>query len=393
MDGGVAVAPRTKRVPRGRLAVLVGALVASPLLCELGLRWCLFGTSDLARSVGSDLRRAGLYVPTRFDERYWKLTILFDPELEERYETVLELDPLLGWRNGLFVPPDYAHPLEGSLGSRRPVVFYGASFVQPALAAHLHQGPLDDRFGLLTYGVNAWGMGQCWLLMQASLRRFDGRDPIVLLGMQVEADLDRPSLTFRNAAKPSFALDESGSIVVEPFEPARVRDHLAEHPVGIRSFVWAWLTGPKSPLPGVRERHAEERREHEDQALALHEKLLVEMRLLAESIGGSFALVVFHDADVLQPDSERSELERALLAFCERSRIPYLDTRLVVEAAVASGLELNDLYEPPNTHAGGHPTELGQQVIVRSVERLLEGHSDRLDRHENPYTDLFPLAR
>lgn len=355
------------------------ALLLGPLLAEIGLRWLLFGTGELAQSIGAGLRKPALFARAKADDRLWILRNLMDPELLERYEQGLELDPHFGWRNEWLVPPDYEHPLLDLIEDRAPVPFYGASFVRSTLSAGLHLRPLGAKYALLPYGVGGFGMGQALAVARRTLPAFEGRAPLVLLGVQLEADPHRALLGFRAAAKPRAALDAEGKLVLEPFDAAHTREHVTHHPLGIRSYVLAWLFGPASPLPGVRDAQNQRLERDLDRAARVNEAIVIEFDRHAEAIGGELGVLLFHEPNALNPGLSENDqrLEHDFVRFLEEHEVRYVNTRRLLEREIAAGNGLEKFYEPFETAAGLHPSLEGYSLFLEGIETLLEGGTDR----------------
>ena len=152
-------------------------------------------------------------------------------------------DQRVGWTSDLFRPGDYAHVDESRVGDRRPILLFGDSFSagvtsqEVRFQALLDKSPLGAHFALLNYGVPGYGLDQTYLLMREVLdRRTDG-NPIVIVGLLVDDDLDRCLLSFRNWPKPRLFV-ESGRLIEPRGAVPTVSEYLAGHPNLPVSYAW-----------------------------------------------------------------------------------------------------------------------------------------------------------
>ncbi|QDU65659.1 hypothetical protein [Engelhardtia mirabilis] len=380
------VAPTAKR-RRGRQWVLVASLLAIPLVAELGLRWMLFGADPAARALGQGLRRAGLYAHPDRDEAYWKLRGRFEPQLVERIDEHMEPDPMVGWRAAELLNEALHHAFEDRLGERRPVLFFGASFVTPNYTGYVNDSELGATHGLLTYGVSGFGLGQSMLLARSTLPRFEGRRPLVLLAVVIDADLPRAALAVREGAKPSFALNGDGDLVQRPFEPGTLAEVAEREPVGIASYLLAWLAGPASPFGAPIQARDLDPTDRERELLDLNLELIAAARDDAEAAGGEFALVLFNGPKTLaQPPSA---IERDLLERLELRGIAYLDSRRLFDAARAAGAPPSAFFWPAGHLRQNHPNPDGEVLIAGMLQLAIGGHRDSRDGAADPYAQAF----
>src|SRR5690606_21886828 len=178
---------------------------------------------------GWRLRRAGIYADAQSDDDYWKLEHGLRRPGER--DSFVHRDAKLGWLDPRLAPGSYAHVGEGDLRGRRPVLLYGDSFAAcTTAAADCWEGLLerDPELGathvLLNHGTAAFGLDQILLLVRASLPRWRGRDPLVVVGIFVEDALDRSLLAFRGCPKPRFELDADGRLVERAVEDVPIEE-------------------------------------------------------------------------------------------------------------------------------------------------------------------------
>ena len=92
------------------------------------------------------------------------------------------------------------------------MLLFGDSFCECATPPEecwqglLERSPLGPRFALVNYGTGGYGLDQVLLLARRVLDRWRGRDPLVVVGILVDDDLDRDALALRNFPKPRFRL-------------------------------------------------------------------------------------------------------------------------------------------------------------------------------------------
>jgi hypothetical protein len=218
---------------------LAAATLLGLVLLEGSLRFLLFSDSALARRFGAELRRPANF-SSRFSGReYWKLATLFEdgPDVRPHY------DARFGWLNPDVDPATLRHADEPLLAGRRPVLFFGDSFgecfVPPEQCWQglLERSPLAGEYRLLNYAAKGYGLDQMLLLMRAVLDLHLAARPVVVIGIQVEDDLDRCYLALRDYPKPYFTA-EGDELVLQPIEHASRRDFVRADPVGIRSYAW-----------------------------------------------------------------------------------------------------------------------------------------------------------
>jgi hypothetical protein len=359
--------------PRGRgrkwlwrgLLVLVAAVVV-PELC---LRAILFRDLPGCDRLEAELRDAPSYFQ-RFEEGYWTSLVRFSEKA--RKDPIPGYDPVLGWRSRLIEAQSFAHPDEPKLGDRRPVLLYGDSFAQCLTRPRacwqglMERSALRSTHGLLNYGVGGFGIDQTYLMLRSSLGRFAEREPIVIVSVMLDDDLDRAVLPFRCWPKPRFHLEDGRLVEPEPVEEG-VEAYLERHPAGVVSWLWRLLIY-RGPLPDGLAPDAEA---HDREVRALARALFEAMQ--AELAGRAtpwFVLVfqgesVFRDEDPPWQDAFLTDLLREL-------EIPF----------VHSARELRGHQQETGTPAedyfgiAGHYGPLGNEVVFGTLLRGLRGEFD-----------------
>ena len=250
----LAPATASPRQPnkRLRLAVLVLALLAGPLLAEGLLRFMIFSSSQ----PGDTVRDPRLYAGPAHDDDFYKLQYLLAPP--ERRRPPPGYDPVMGWVGHAIEPGTYAHRDAETIAARRPVLLYGASYaqcasglVQSACFQHVMAGSdLADDYAMLNYGVGNAGLDQAYLMLKHTLDDHAGQKPVVVIGLVLETDFDRCMLTFRGWAKPHFTVTETGELTLDGPVIEGTDAFLAAHPLSLRSYLWRLLLNSPGWLPG-----------------------------------------------------------------------------------------------------------------------------------------------
>lgn len=345
--------------------MLVLALVAGLAAPELGLRWVLFGNSEIAHRVGValELRRPELFGDPTFDSEYWILARLLARSRAERDAQPPIFDPLLGWRTHA-IQPDYDHEARAKLAGRRPLLLYGASYCDTGFDEVFERSDLAQRWGLVNYCIGGAGPDQVLLLLRESLRHFDGLAPVVALGLEVNGDFERAVLSYRSFPKPFATIGPSGKLEFASPVATSLDEHLAQHPLRISSYVLRalrehWLGGAERD----RERQALKWRVVAPIVLAIDEEL--------ERRGIPYFYVLFNDVHDCATDAPRSWLEPPLVELLERESIAFQLARPVLRRASREhGEALSSYFVPPPHPRQEHPSELG---LVRLLECFRAG--------------------
>jgi len=233
--------PRTKRALRFA-SLLVGSLLAAALLFEGLLRFLLFSDASLAQRAGARFRRAELYSSERSGRDYWKLDALFARNRPPDPRTP-PFDARFGWLKPEIDPATLRHADEAALGARRPVLLYGDSYAACMLESGdcwqqlLEHSELGAQYALLNYGVVGYGLDQTYLLLRATHALYAERQPIVVIGILVDDDLDRCYLHLRDLPRPYFTLAGTGLELHAP-EGATRSESVERDPPAITSYAW-----------------------------------------------------------------------------------------------------------------------------------------------------------
>lgn len=353
------------------------SLAAGLVLLELALRLLLFGGGVLAR-LGAPLRRAELYARAETDELWFTLALAFDggPELAR---VPAAFDPELGWVGESFDPATFRHRNEAHVGARRTVLLYGDSFAAcgrhkaTCWDAELERSPLGADHALLNYGVSGYGLDQILLLFERTIDLHAARDPLVLVGVFVDDDLDRAGQRLTTAPKPWFELEQGNLVYHAPLADSRL-GFLRAAPPRPASFVWRRFlrTGilPEewsASLAGVPAKVAE--------TAALDRLLLRRFQAGLEARGLSAVFVLFHGRASIGVESFGWQ-EPLLLEELTALGLPHVSTRTEFQADMRrTGRRVNDYFVSRGKLTYHYSAE-AQEIAFGAIQRALEGEFD-----------------
>jgi hypothetical protein len=351
---------RGRAVKRVLLALGIGAALCGG--AELAVRWLVFGRGDLARRLGKDLRRPGVWSDPLEDD-YWKLQYLIRDRGRARASQMA--DEELGWAP----PPVDLEAVRAELGGRRLVVLYGDSYARCLTTPEecwqglLERSPLGQRFGLLNLGVAGYSLGQTYLLLRRSLDELAELDPLVAIGIYLDEDLDRCTLSIHRLPQPRFRVEE-GELV----EPGPVLVDLEEfveaNPPSFRSFAWRLVE--RRLLPRAWSGPAERQAAALEEKRALARALVAAIQELLEARGVEHFFVLFHGEQTLRGASWQEDLLQEL--FRERG-LRFVSSRWPLAAAPPP----SERYFGGHPRLAGHYNAEGNRVVFRCLEDALLG--------------------
>ena len=361
---------------RGRNLLRFGLLLAVSLLALEGtLRYLLFGRQPWVVRAAAPLRKELCYTSASSEDDCWKLRALFGGEnalREHRYR-----DELLGWTNEEIEPGSYRHAAEPPPDGRRLVLLYGDSFARcPTSRAEAWEGllagsELGSSHVLLNYGVGGYGLDQIHLLLAATLDRYVERDPLVIVGILVDDDLDRTLLSLRNSPKPRFELAGDELVLHSP-RTRSAAEFIAENPLGIRSYSWRFLLYGSGLVP---ERFrglitGEERARDESRALC--RRILAEARRLLLERGLDHFVVLFHANGAMYEIGPYSWQEPFLYETLRELGFPFVSSkRALLEDMSATGRPWSAYFtESRHYDAEGHRAVF--PALVRGIQGRFE---------------------
>lgn len=364
--------PRIGKRTKAFLAAVAGVGLAL-LVLEAGLRFLLFSQTARELGIGWRLRDAALYTPREAGRETWKLRAL----IQERPDQALaKADARFGWLSPDIDPVSFAHADETLVGARRPLLLFGDSYAQCVPESGrpwqdlMEDDPLSARFRLLNYGVSGYGLDQMVLLLKAVLPRFRERDPLVVIGILVDDDLDRSYLALRGRPKPFFTL-ESNDLVLHPVEQVEAQDYLRAHPLDIQSYLWRWclfgsgLVSRRAALAWTDET------DHVAVKQAVNRRILDEMLTALQGVSHFF--VLFHGQRALETPGPFSWQEPFLYSSFDELGISFVTSKRFLRSRMAATGARTEDYVLQSGPGLGHYTPAAVEVVFGALRDGLEG--------------------
>jgi hypothetical protein len=354
---------------RRRLLVRLALVaLASVVLFELSVRALLFADFADSWPLARELRSPPRFAHWTVDDLYWELQQTF-AEVPRRRE-VPSFDPLVGWLGHGVLAGDRTHVGARKLGERRPVLLYGDSYSACLVAPGgcfqgvMERHPLGARYGLLNHGVGGYGLDQAALLFDATVDHYAERDPVVVMGILVDSDLDRCALSLRGWPKPR--LEREGGVWRIPPEPVPENRSMAP---GAAFYGWRLLLHTTQLVPeGVHDALCSEGVLEERN----RERCAALLAWIAEGVerrGVEAFFLLFHRQGSLPDPGKSGWREPFLIAQLEALDLPWVSTRAPLLAhAEASGRPLDDYYQE-----NGHLSALGNEAAFGAIQVGLAG--------------------
>jgi hypothetical protein len=370
-----AIPRKTNKWLKRALGCLL-AVSATGLLLEIALHALVLGDTQ----HGTRLRHARLYADRRSEAFYYQL----DQHLRrEPGELPLELENAqLGWVDPAFDRVSFAHTREADLAGRRPVLLFGDSYAR-CMCDELNcfEGLMEHSewaasHRLYNYGVRGYGIDQVAILMRAVLPQWQDRNPLVVIGIYMEDDLDRAMLSYRGWPKPRFELDSSG-VLIEPKPVPSAQEYTQANPMWRHSLAWGWLLQSSGLLPEALSRRLSGAGQHERRTCELSGAILKRMEYDLALAGVQHFFVLFPGpggTDTLEPRDWR---ERFLLNWMEAYEQPYISMRRELLRGAIEEMRLPEEYFGRGGVFAGHLTPDGNRIAFRGIERGLRGEFDR----------------
>jgi hypothetical protein len=351
---------RSRKFLAAAILLIVSSLLAVGL-GELFFRGILYSES----LPGFGLRQPWHYADANLDDDFWKLAFLFGTTRQA--QAVGYVDPELGWapksspENPLGIYAVARYRLEDI---RRPILFYGDSFVAgPENIPGALDLLLPDRF-VLNYGVGGYGLDQIYLRFNRTIGKFES--PIVLVGILTD-DLDRSILGFRTHQKPYFDVHD-GKLILRntPILPT-TREYIEQNPPEIKSYFLRFVFFQFRPyLPehwfdrvlGYGEKRLKKR--------AVNRRILQGFKEDANALGVPLYVVIFYSGEELEEPTWREPFLKEIL---QDLAISYFDTKPYLLSYMArTGATLGDLYHEDK----GHLNHDGRKVITQGLYEWLK---------------------
>jgi hypothetical protein len=353
---------------RKRLVLVVLAGLAAGLFGEGALRALLF--VDALSGPAAGLRNELNFADAYSDDEAWALRALFRPQLAAAPHP--HAHARLGWVSEALEPGSLRHVDEPVPAEERPVLLYGDSFARcltertDAWEGLLERSPLGPTHQLLNFGVGGYGLDQIELLLDATLERHAHRNPLVIVGILVEDDLDRTALALRNFPKPRYEVVD-GELVLELPRAGSAADFAAQHPPAIRSYLWRLFLHRGLP---VRVRHALTGEEERRAAKRARCRLLLErMHARLTTLGLEHFVVLFHAEKAMATVGPYSWQEPFLYETLRELELPFVSSkRALLEDIAHTGLA-PEAYLPLERHYDAR----GNAVVFRAFERGFAG--------------------
>jgi hypothetical protein len=376
LSAAAPVRPRLRRALR-RLALACASVALGLLLLEGSLRFLLFSDSALAQRIGAPLRMASHYASLYSGRDFWKL--------EARFKRALPPDPRrpayderFGWLKPEIDPVTLRHADEARLGARRPVLLYGDSFaacMTPAdecWQALMERSDLGAGHALLNYGVVGYGLDQMYLLLRATLDLYAERDPVVVIGILVDDDLDRCYLALRDLPKPWFTLDDGGELVLHPPLARTPLAHVALDPPGVTSYVWRALVTQSGLVKPWDVPAWTGEGDHVAVKQALATALFGALERELEARGIERFYLLFHSRRSATAPRPYLWQEPFLYAELERRALPFVSSkRALIEHVRRTKTSLTDLFIQDETGPNHYDAE-GNAVVFETLRAGLE---------------------
>jgi hypothetical protein len=288
-------------------------------------------------------------------------------------------DEVVGWLSPLVEPGTYAHADEASVGERRPVLLYGDSFAACVPGTELcwqdllERSELGETHRLLNYGVGGYGLDQIYLLFERSIDRYVDRDPIVILGILVDDDLDRSVLGFRQWPKARVHWEPDVGLRVEAPATRSVQGYLDAHPLPTTSWGFRYLIYGADVLPRKESEWVLGRTDHVARTRDLNRHLLEAVHEVIEARRLDAFVLLFHGEHHVEWAGWR---EGFVTEELERLQLAYVGARPRILAHHRSSGVAFDAYFISSGHGEGHYTSLGNETVFAALLEGLVGDVD-----------------
>lgn len=357
--------------------LLVGAVLAF-LLGEIALRMVLFHGRRMPSQFERTMRQPARYSDGNSEDDYWKLMSALAGEAA--LEDAPGSDPIIGWMGSVAAPGTYAHPGEGTLGNRRPVLLYGDSFAAcltpsaDCFQSLLERSEFGPQYAMLNYGVGGFGLDQTYLLLKHSIDRFKDKDPIVIVSILVDSDLDRSVLGYRSWPKPR--LDVIGDQLVSRGPVlTNTREYLKQHPISIRSYLWRLFLYQNTPFMAKARASWRGDEAVKAEKQQLNRKILLEIEHELSSRNFQHFFMVFQaEGGALKRWSTFEWQEQMIEDVCAERAIPLVDTRAYLAFAAEGKPENGARFYGNGPPLFGHHNALGNVICFEAIRQGLRGY-------------------
>ncbi len=367
-----------RRALRGFAALAIGLIVALVAI-ELGLRWVVLSDSDSARRLGEQLRQPGNFSNEDVDEVFWKLQRRFLPA--ESFGEVPGYDRNVGWVGDLVLPDTYEHLDAASVGERTPVLFYGDSFAQcvvpkpQCFQGLMERSDLDSKYRLLNYGVGGFGFDQAYLLLTRTIDHWKDKQPIVVLAILVESDLDRCVLDFRGWPKPRLEPDgpDGSSVRLREAGVPTVEEYFQRHSLDAGSLLWRALIYRQLDAIAPWQHRQQFARSRIEEKKTLARAILTSAHRMLEERGVRHFVLLFNVRGPFT-DPRYTWQEPFLRETCDSLHMPLISTRPWFDLVVDENWNHADLYYIGKGPGEGHYNAAGNEIAFEALRAGVEGH-------------------
>ncbi|HVS19007.1 MAG TPA: hypothetical protein VMT18_10440 [Planctomycetota bacterium] len=355
-----------------------------PLLA-LGLLIALLGSLELALRIAvrvpaaqnwpmlGALGEPGNFGDSGSDEAYWEVRHWRTPGRNERGHP--KHDTLLGWRSGRFAAQSLEHLGEAALAGRRPLLLFGDSFAEGIwpdtvedFSLFFPRTDLARDFALLNYGVGGYGLDQIALLAERVVERHAARNPVALVSLLVDDDIDRCVLDFRVWPKPRLRLEEgrwTGAERAVPTMAEYLEQRSTLEPLHLSAFLSAlWSRVDTS-------RRAALEREKQELARALLARAVADLR----AHGVDFLFVLFRQGQSIVDPGTCGWRATLCTEVLDSLGAPWVDVGPAFRAhAALTGRVVWDYFLPREHPAVGHHNALGDRIAFEVMREGLAQH-------------------
>ncbi len=357
-------------------------------LGELALRTLLFSESPTWAKLGQSLRVPGRFSCYNTPEN-WKLRVLFAKERRAQRSARRKhphYHPILGTRRKT-ISLDYHHDSEPRLAGRRPILLFGDSFGQCVAAIDkcwedlLEETELAREHYLLNYAVGGYGFDQISLLLEHTLPLYIEENPIVIVSLLVDDDIDRCYLPMRTYPKPFFTIGREregegghgdGEVVYHAAPHLTPLDFIAANPPAIRSYLWRYILFGLPNISGHTLHSWSGHGDHVEQKKRIALYLLDKDISLLEGAGVDYFFFLFHGPVAAREDVH--DWEDGFLREYFRARdVPFIASdEYLRKAQQEEGAELLDYFFTEGT-ALSHYNDRGNRVVFEGILSGLRG--------------------
>lgn len=377
-----------------KLAVLIAAFVLGCLAVEAGVRWLVFGESELARSWGESWRHPWRFADRYSEEDYWKLSQLLQREPGPVPEHIRHPD--LGWVAEAIDSVSLAHRDAPSLGARRPILLFGDSYAQcntppwECFQSLLDGTELGEQYRILNYGVRGYGLDQVLLLMRAVLGEWAPSRPVVIVAVCVEEVFERSALGFRGWPKPRFRL-EHGELALEGTPVPALDAWMEAHPLDIPSYAWRALRHRSLGSDDLAQPAGDEA-----EAVAakqeLNRAILAAMHALCGELQLEHFLVVFHSLPYFTSVDALDWREAFPAEAAADIGMHWVSSKpILLEDALLSARSIQ-AYFGADGHERDHFGALGNEVALRAIVQGLRSEFGTAREHGAPHARDFRMV-